>query len=191
MAELFQLVLLIHLLGAFLLIAAMALEAATALLLRAAGGAGEVRRTMRLARSLPRVFGVATTLIVASGLYMGAVLAMAGAAWGWMAVSLVVIVATALWSKSAGRRRATRLRGLLADSGDEISPALRAALGERAPLVHALFGAWMIAGVVVLMVFQPGPWIALAVIVGALLTAAVVGLLMTRPDRASAIAEGT
>lgn len=192
MNGLFTLVLLIHLLAALLMTGALGLQAAMMLLVRRAATPAEVHRLVSAGRWIPRAFAPATLLILLSGCYMATILILAGVRWGWMAVALVALVAIAALSKSYGQRRNKALGRLVADCHDNLTPQLQAALQDPAPLAHTALGAWAIAGIVVLMVYQPGIWISIAVMAVALLAAAATRAVMfsgraTEP----AVADGT
>ncbi len=169
----YEFVLVAHLTGVFLLVAAMALQATVSVLMRRATRVGDVRAALNLSRRLPRLFGPATVLIVASGIYLTLVLVRAHALWLWAMVSFAALVALAAWGAIEGRRRNRRYAQLLGEGGGKISPALRAALDSASPVVHAAFGAWIVAAILVLMVYQPGLWFSLAVVAVALLAAFV------------------
>lgn len=178
--RLFAFVLLVHLLAVLLMVAAMALQATVVLLTRQAATADEVRRLLATARWIPRLFAPATLLILLSGCYMTTMLVLAGAHWGWAAVSFVVLVGLAAYGKASGKRRNMTLARLVADSGATLSPALETALRDPAPLVHVALGAWGVAGVVVLMVYQPGIWRSIIVMIVALLATALSSTVVNR-----------
>ncbi len=186
----FRFVLVAHLLGVFLLVAAMALQATLAFLTRQAASPDELRRMLPMSRWVPRLFAPATWLIVVSGIYMSVILAVAGERWGWMAVAFVALVALAVWGKTSGKRRNKGLARLAAASGGEMSPELQAALHDPAALVHVALGIWVVAGIVVLMVYEPGVWIAIAVMVAALILTAVVRILVHQRRATASAIEG-
>ncbi len=185
----FEFVLVAHLIGVFLLIAAMALQATTAVLMRRAARPEDVRATLELARRVPRLFGPATVLILASGIYLTVALVRAHALWDWALIAFVVLIALAVWGKVAGRRRNRRIAGLLSESGEDISPALRKALDSPEPFAPAALGAWVVVGILVLMVYQPRSWFAIAVLAVALLAALVTREWMRRRVRKGVIRE--
>lgn len=169
MSWIFEFVLLVHILAVLLMVAAIGLQATIAMLNRAATTPDEARQILKATRWIPRLFAPATALILLSGIYMGTILVLARQPWGWMAVSLVAVIALAAWSKSSGQKCAATLGRLLAECDSTLSPQLEAVLRDPAPLFHIALGVWVVAGIVVLMVFQPGIWGSLAVIVIALL----------------------
>lgn len=180
MDRLFTLALLIHLLAVLLMVAAMALQATVVLLTRQATSAVEVRRLLAAARWIPRLFAPATLLILLSGCYMATMLVLAGARWGWVAVSFVALIGLAAFGKSSGKRQNIKLARLVADSGASLSPALEAALRDPAPLFHVALGGWGVAGLVVLMVYEPRIWVSIAVLIVALLATALTNTLVNR-----------
>ncbi len=132
-----------------------------------------VRATLKLSQWVPRLFAPATRLILGSGIYLSVVVARIGEPWGWIAVSFVTVIALAVWGKASGKRRNQHIAGLLSERGDTLTPALSEALHSPAPFAHAALDAWIVAGIVVLMVYQPSVQISIIVLAVALLAAYV------------------
>ncbi|MGH8161009.1 MAG: hypothetical protein ACRESR_02430 [Gammaproteobacteria bacterium] len=169
----FRFVLVAHLLGVFLLIGAMALQTTVDVLMRQAAGSNDVRATLKLARSVPRLFAASTWLILGSGIYLTVVLARIGEPRIWAVISFAAVIVLAVWGKISGTRRNGGIARLLRDSEDRFTPNLRELLQSSAPFAHAALGVWVVAGIVVLMVYRPNLWASIAVLVVALLASLV------------------
>jgi len=146
----------LHLVGAILFFAGIAVAAVAERAARARRRPSEVAAVLGTAR-----WGV---LLVAAGL----VLAVGAGFWlleetvygfdGWVqaALALVVVSFVAGGIGGQGPKRARELASRLAAAGDEPSPELDAALRARAAAVLNWAATAAAAGILVLMVWKPG-----------------------------------
>ncbi|HET7674982.1 MAG TPA: DUF2269 family protein [Gammaproteobacteria bacterium] len=181
MSQWFDLVLVLHLFGALLLAAAIAVGLVFALLLRSAATVDEVRFAAALAKWLPKLFRAAGTLVLLTGIYLSVVLIMHHAAYGWIVVSLALVVAWSAWSAVSGKKKAAAIVQALRDSGGTMTPDLLNLTQAPAGVVHSMYSVVALLAIVVLMVYQPGVVNCILVLAGAAIVAAAFrGLILRR-----------
>lgn len=177
----FDLVLVLHLLGALLLAAAIAVGLVFTMLLRSAATVDEVRFAAALAKWLPKLFRAAGSLVLLTGIYLSVVLVMHHAAYGWIVISLALVVAWSAWSAISGKKKAAAIVQALHDSGGKMTPGLLNLTQTPAGVVHSMYSVVALLALVVLMVYQPSVIHCIFVLAcAAIVAAAARGLILKR-----------
>jgi uncharacterized membrane protein len=151
-----ELALLLHILGAFAmlagtLVAGVAFEAA-----RRRRAPAEIALLLGLTRVGVLLIGLGTPLVVAAGFWLvGLTHWELGA--GWIALSIALLAATLVLGAAGGQRpkRARRLATRLAAQGTGETAELRALLDDGAARAANYLSALLLVAIVALMVFKP------------------------------------
>jgi hypothetical protein len=169
----YQLVVFLHVLGAFGLFAALGIEWAAVAPLRRATDPEEAQPWIKLLASLARVTGPSAATLLVTGVYMGSTL------WGrqaWIGLSLLGLVLIAgLGAAVTGRRLAAI--GRESARGSLSGGPLRLRLQDPVLVLSLRMRTAVATGIAFLMTTKPPPEIALS----ATLAAVVVGLAWAMP----------
>jgi uncharacterized membrane protein len=153
----YNVALLFHLLGAFLLVggtvvAGVAFEAA-----RRREEPAEIALLLGLTRIGVVLIGVGALLVLAFGLWL-VELGHWGYGSGWVVAALVLFAVIAVLGAVGGQRpkRARKLAARLRDDGAASTPELRALLHDRATRLTNYLSAALLLAIIAVMVFKPG-----------------------------------
>lgn len=146
----------LHLVGAILFFAGIAVAAVAERAARARRRPSEIAAVLGTARWGVLLVAVGLVLAVGAGFWLLAETVYGFDGWIHATLTLVVVSFVAGGIGGQGPKRARELAGRLAAEGDEPSPELDAAL--RAPVSAAfnLVAAAAAVGILVLMVWKPG-----------------------------------
>jgi len=165
----YHLVLFLHILGAFGLIAALTFEVIGLRGLRQATQREDALMWLGLSRMVQRLVPASLGVIVLTGLYMTAT------SWGgrgWILVALASLVALALIGGLLTGVRMARLGPAVGRAGSQLSNELRSALRDPILLTSIRVRLALVIGIAFLMSVKPSLVISLMVIV----LAAAIGL---------------
>jgi len=149
--------LLLHLLGAFLLVSGVAVAGVCFEAARRRREPGEVALLLRAGRAGVLLVGSGSLLVLAFGFWL-VQLGRFGFGAAWVDAALGLFAAVALLGALGGRRpkRARLLAERLARDGAAESAELRALLDDRGARALNYLSAALLVAIVVLMVFKPG-----------------------------------
>ena len=152
-----HLALLIHLLGAFLLVSGMAVAGVASETARRRDASAEIALLLGLSRIGVALVGGGTLLVVGAGAWL-ADLGGFGFSTGWLMAAITLFVVAVVLGAIGGQRpkRARQLAGRLAAAGETISAELRGLLDDRASRASNYASALLILAILVLMVWKPG-----------------------------------
>ena len=152
-----HLALLIHLLGAFLLVSGMAVAGIASETARRRDASAEIALLLGLSRIGVALVGGGTLLVVGAGAWL-ANLGGFGFGTGWlMAAITLLVIAVALGAIGGQRPKQARLLATrLAAAGETVSAELRGLLDDRASRASNYASALLILAILVLMVWKPG-----------------------------------
>ena len=153
----YDVALLFHLLGAFLLIggtvvAGVAFEAA-----RRRDQPAEIALLLGLTRAGVILVGLGTLLVLAFGLWLVR-LGRWGYGSGWVVAALALFALTVVLGAAGGQRpkQARKLAVRLRDEHADSTPELRALLDDRVALTVNYVSALLLLAIIAVMVFKPG-----------------------------------
>jgi len=181
-----SLVLFVHVVGVLALFVGLGLEWLSLDAVQRASVRAEALRWVRVSVAVPRVTGMATAIIVASGFYLGSRVAVLGD--GWMLGSYAALLIMGIIAGPVTRSRMRVLQRLASDSSDGGVTTLQSAASDallRVSLrVRVAFGL----AVVYLMIGKPDAGECLVV----LSLACILAIVMTVPKRpaSSTLVEG-
>ncbi len=152
-----HLALLIHLLGAFLLVSGMAVAAVASETARRRGASAEIALLLGLSRVGVALVGGGALLVVGAGVWL-ANLGGFGFSTGWLMAAVTLLVVAVVLGAIGGQRpkQARLLAGRLAAAGETITTELRGLLDDRASRASNYASALLILAILVLMVWKPG-----------------------------------
>jgi uncharacterized membrane protein len=147
----------VHLLGAFSLVAGVAVASVAFEAARRRDSAAEIALLLGLTRIGVLLVGLGTLLVLVFGLWL-VHLGHWGYTAGWVDGALGLLVVVAVLGTIGGQRpkRARRLATRLAAEHAPATAELRALLHDRATLVINYTSAVLLVVIVFLMVFKPG-----------------------------------
>ena len=166
-----SLTLFVHLVGVLGLFVGLGLEWFSLESLRRATSRGEALSWVRVIAALPRVGSIATGLVLASGLYLGARIGALDNAW--LRASYAALLLIAVLGGSVTRRGLGALRRLADDPADRALPKLRAAASHPLLIVSLRVRVVIGLAIVFLMIAKPDTTEALLVLATAAVTAIV------------------
>ena len=152
-----HLALLIHLLGAFLLVSGMAVAGVASETARRRDASAEIALLLGLSRIGVALVGGGTLLVVGAGAWL-AKLGGFGFSTGWLMAAITLLVVAVVLGAIGGQRpkQARLLASRLAAKGETISAELRGLLDDRASRASNYASALLILAILVLMVWKPG-----------------------------------
>lgn len=143
----YQIGILFHIIGILLLFAGLALQLQILAMLKRAKAKADLAALAKSARRLVPLFGIASAVILLSGIYLSSIHIREGGDWGWLVVAVVVFAAMGIYGASHGRRLEAKLAAAVDGSG-------RLPAGVANPSQLALSAA-MFLSLLILMIFQP------------------------------------
>lgn len=155
MSSLFNIVLVLHILGVLALFGAITLELVGILLLRRADTINQVRDVGTVLRRLGAVFGFSSAIILLSGIYMTIIRIQHHESVAWVIVSLVLFIAMGAVGSMSGEKMGKAMQKVLAEGRGMMTPEVERLLHRNPSQVNAAFGPWAVAGLVFLMVVKP------------------------------------
>jgi uncharacterized membrane protein len=150
-------VLFFHLLGAFLLVAGLAVAGVAFEAARRRRTPAEIALLLGLTRIGVLLVAAGSVLVLVFGLWL-VHLERIGYGTGWVDAAIALFAAMAVLGTGGGQRpkRARRLAAQLVERGQLSSDELRALLDDRITLAVNYLSAVIALAIVVLMVFKPG-----------------------------------
>ena len=152
-----DLVLFLHIAGAMMFVAGIAIAGVALGAARKREDAGEIALLLGLTRAGVALVGVGAMLILVCGLWLVGLEDDVGYGSGWVDAALALFVAAMLLGGLAGQRpkRARLLAAELAREGRAATPELRALLDDPLSRVANYASAALVVAILALMVFKP------------------------------------
>ena len=169
----YQLVLFLHIVGAFGLIAGISVESVALRGLRQADNADAARASLRAMQFVPPLGGGSGVLILVTGLYMTAT---TWHAQGWIVVAIAGLVLNALAGAVVTRSRMTIVGPAGGRAVGPLSDQVRTMLRDPLLLASLGFRLGTVLGILFIMTVKPSALVSLA----AVLLGGLLGLLMTQ-----------
>jgi uncharacterized membrane protein len=146
----------LHLLGVLTLFSGVAIAAVGHRAARRSSDAGEIAAVLRLARAGVLLAAPGLIVVVGAGAWL---VHLDGLGWDepWLTKALGLLVLALVLGALGGRRlrHARELAERLRDAGEEVTPELRALLGDRLSAAANLASTVAMLGVLWLMVAKP------------------------------------
>lgn len=173
----FKVALVFHIAGALLLFAAVGLQVLVVILLRFAGTLNQIRLAAKVARKLPIVFGLASALVLLSGLYLTYLDWHYGERTGWIMVALVMFLLAGVYGAVSGHRLARALARELSTADGKITNSLHKLCRSPKRIADSGISAASILGILVIMIFQPSVAVSIVILIVALAGALIFTLI--------------
>jgi uncharacterized membrane protein len=152
----YKLALLLHIVGAFLLIAGTAVAGVSFEAARRRAKPSEISLLLGLSRAGVALVGLGVLLVLPFGIWLVR-LGHRGFDTGWIVAALGLFAVTLVLGAAGGRRpkRARKLAARLAAEDAHATPELQALLQDRVALAANYLSALLLLVIVVLMVYKP------------------------------------
>ena len=162
--------LLVHLLGVFGLISALAIEVVAFSGLRRAKQTNQAKDWINILAKMGPFFGVSSILILLGGFYLTWEFYNRGRDIGWVIVALITFIIIGGNASHQGRRISNELLKAISGAKESLSPALIKKFSDFQHLKTIYFQMLMVLGIVVLMVFKPSiVWSIIIILLSALI----------------------
>lgn len=143
----YNIAILFHVVGILLLFAALTLQLQALIMLKKTRTTANLQAVGKAMHRLSPMFGVASGVILLSGIYLSYVHLHEGGAGGWLAVAITVFVVMGIFGSVSGRQLETKVAAAAAGAGQ-----LDASAGN---VSHMAVSVAMFLSILILMIFQP------------------------------------